>query len=100
MQKKGHTPAWSEVITAGLKSYGFNPHQMNALSSVGRAYIASDEVYKGIETLEKVINAYPYNINAMVNLGVAYHKERDEEKALETFKRVLEIKPDYPKGTG
>ena len=89
--------AWPEVITAGLKSYKFNPHQMNALSSVGRAYIASDEVYKGIQTLQKVINAYPYNINAMVNLGVAYHKEGDEEKALETFKRVLEIKPDYPK---
>lgn len=61
-----------------LKSVGL----MNALSFVGRGYVASDEVYKGIETLEKVINAYPYNINSMVNLGVAYHKTGMKRKHL------------------
>ena len=93
-EKRG---AWPETISAGLKSLEYNPYQMNALSSVGRAYMESNQALKGIDALEETLEAYPYSINAMVNLAVAYHKAGDKDKAIETFRQVLEIKPDYPR---
>jgi tetratricopeptide (TPR) repeat protein len=94
--KMARIGAWPEVIDSGLKSYEINPHKMAALEAIGWAYVESNELNRGIETLSEVLQAYPYNIKAMGKLGDAYYKNGDYKKAFEVFERVIEIKGDSP----
>jgi tetratricopeptide (TPR) repeat protein len=83
------------ALSASLIANQYNTHRMDVLITMGRAYIATGELDRAIETLEKVISRYPYNLNALFFLGVAYANSDHQEKALETFRSVLQIKPDF-----
>ena len=84
------------VLSAGLRAHSYVEERMDVLITVGRAYAATGEYGKAIETLEKVISRYPYNLNALFFLGAAYTNADKTGKALDIFKHVLEIKPDFP----
>jgi tetratricopeptide (TPR) repeat protein len=92
-EKRGQNIA---VISAGLRAHAYLAARMDVMLTVGRAYAATGEYVKAIETLEKVVSRYPYNVNALFFLGAAYTNTDQAEKALEILKQALEIKPDFP----
>ena len=92
MEKRGNN---SRALSSSLDAHQYNKYRMDLLITAGRAYIATGEMQKAIEILQKVVGTTPYNLNALFLLGVAYANSNDKENALETFRRVLQIKPDF-----
>jgi tetratricopeptide (TPR) repeat protein len=92
MEKRGNN---SRALSSSLEAHQYNKYRMDVLITAGRAYIATGEMQKAIEILQKVVSSNPYNLNAVFLLGVAYANSDDKENALETFRRVLQIKPDF-----
>jgi tetratricopeptide (TPR) repeat protein len=93
MEKRG---ANRFALTAGLNAHKYNKYRMDVLSTVGRAYVTTGRLDKGIETLEKLTSTCPYNLNALFILGTAYTNSGNKEKALEKFGQVLKINPGFP----
>lgn len=85
-----------QALSAGLEARAYNKYRMDVLTTVGRAYVTTGDLEKGIEALEEVIKKSPYNLNALFILGAAYTNAGFADKALDTFSRVLRIKPDFP----
>ena len=92
MEKGGNN---SRALSSSLDAHQYNKYRMDVLITAGRAYIATGEMQKAIEILQKVVGTNPYNLNALFLLGVAYANSNDKENALETFRRVLQIKLDF-----
>jgi len=88
------------ALSAGLKALSYNRYRMDALTTVGRAYVTTGDYAKAITSLEKVVAKSPYNLNALFILGVAHANAGQSAKALETFRRVLQIKPDFDEAKG
>jgi len=84
------------ALTAGLNAHKYNKYRTDVLSTVGRAYVTTGNLTKGIEVLREVTSRCPYNLNALFILGAAYSNSGNKEKALETFRQVLKIKPRFP----
>ena len=85
-----------KALEASLKAHNLIPSRMDVLTTLGRAYITTGDLDKGIAALEQVVQTQPYNLNALFILGSAYANKGDKEQALAAFKRVLQIKPDFP----
>ncbi len=92
MEKRGLN---KKALANGLKAHEYNRGRVDVLSTVGRAYVTTGKIDKGIATLEHVTRKHPYNLNAAFILGVAYANNKETEKALENFRKVLKIKPDF-----
>lgn len=84
-----------KALEASLQAHAYSPQRMDILTTVGRAYVTTGDLDKGIQALEQVTAAQPYNLNALFILGAAYTNRGDSEKALATFRRVLQINPDF-----
>ena len=68
---------------------------MDVLTTVGRAYIATEKPEQGIEALKRVIEKWPYNINAHLILAVGYANLDQKEEAFKALKKALYIKPNF-----
>jgi tetratricopeptide (TPR) repeat protein len=84
-----------KALSASLNAHQYNKHRMDVLTTMGRAYIATGELDRATETLEKVISKTPNNLNALFFLGVAYTNSDRNVKAIEIFKKVLHLNPDF-----
>jgi len=84
-----------KALEASLEAHAWNPYRIDILTTLGRAYVTTGKLEKGIQVLEKVMTAQPYNLNALFILAVAYANQGNNEQALTTFRRVLQIKPDF-----
>lgn len=85
-----------KALEAALAAHRLNPNRMDILTTLGRAYVTTGDLDKGIAALERVVQTQPYNLNALFILGAAYANRGDNENAFATFSRVLRIKPDFP----
>lgn len=85
------------ALSAGLTANKYNPYRTDVLSAIGRAYIATGEVDKGIETLEKVVGMQPYFLNANFLLAIGHANAGNKDKALEALRKVLKIRPQFDK---
>ena len=83
------------ALTYALKAHKYNKYRMDVLTTVGRAYIATEKPEQGIKALKQVIEKWPYNINAHLLLGVAYANSDKKEEALKSMKKALDIKPNF-----
>lgn len=83
------------ALTYAHKSHKYNKYRMDVLTTLGRAYIATEKPEQGIEALKQVIEKWPYNINAHLLLGVAYANSDKKEEALKSMKKALDIKPNF-----
>jgi O-antigen ligase/Tfp pilus assembly protein PilF len=88
---------WPAVIQYAETAYTLNPHRTKALSYAARGYIETGAYQKGVDALEKVIQAYPYHMGALLNLGVAWTGRGEPDKAMAYYQRALAIKPDFSK---
>jgi len=84
-----------KALRFGLQAIAARPGRMDALTTVGRAYITTGRLDEGIGALQTVIKHQPYNLNALFILGVGYANAGRSVEALEVFRRVLVIKPDF-----
>ncbi|MCX8042783.1 MAG: O-antigen ligase family protein [Desulfobacterota bacterium] len=84
-----------KALEAALTAHSFNPNRMDILTTLGRAYVTTGDLEKGIAALERVVKTQPYNLNALFILGAAYANRGDKERAFATFARVLKIKSDF-----
>jgi tetratricopeptide (TPR) repeat protein len=94
MEKKRNWPA---VIQYAEAAYALNPHRRKILSYAARGYIETGAYQKGVDALEKVVQAYPYHMGALLNLGVAWTGLGEPDTAMAYYQRVLAIKPDFTK---
>jgi O-antigen ligase len=82
-----------EALKAASKAHAYNPDRLDVMTTLGRAYLATNNLEEGIKTLEEVCNKWPYNLNALIILGVGYTNIGRNDKALETLRQVLKIQP-------
>jgi len=92
MEKRGKNDL---ALTYALKAHKYNKYRMDVLTTVGRAYIATEKPGQGIEVLKQAIEKWPYHINALLLLGVAYANSDQKEDALKFLKKALDIKPHF-----
>jgi O-antigen ligase len=85
----------AKALMYGLQALAARPGRMDVLTTVGRAYITTGQLDKGIDALQTVIEQQPYNLNALFILGVGYANAGRSVEALGSFRRVLAIKPDF-----
>lgn len=76
-------------------SLHFEPHVLEANTSLGNCYIKLGDFAKAREQYEKVIEVDPKNGDAYYTLGVCYQKTNDLPRAKRSFQVAVQLK-DHP----
>ncbi|MBP0015583.1 MAG: tetratricopeptide repeat protein [Roseofilum sp. SBFL] len=70
------------------------PDDIRAWFLLGRLYVQTDDVERGIETLEKARSLEPKNELVLFTLGSAHFQNEDYQRAADYLQEGLRIKPD------
>jgi tetratricopeptide (TPR) repeat protein len=73
-----------------------NPRNVYALSSLGRLYLDSGKVARGMEYLQEAGRIDPYSVQVLWNLSMAHAFKLEPEKARDYTRRIGEVQPDNP----
>lgn len=94
LERKGE---WKGVTILANRAFALNPNRTKVLTYAGRGYIQAGDYQKGIDALQKVIQAYPFHMNTLLNMGVAHGGLKQYDNAMTYYQKVLKIKPNHPK---
>ena len=70
-----------------------NPENLDAKTSLGMAFMASDNPVQGVVLLREVLVADPRNEKAMYNLGLLSMQSNQYDKAVERFRELTKVNP-------
>jgi tetratricopeptide (TPR) repeat protein/O-antigen ligase len=94
LERKGK---WEGVTILANRAFALNPNKKKVLTYAARGYIQAGDYQKGIDALQRVIEAYPFHMNSLLNMGVAHGGLKQYDTAITYYQEVLKIKPAHPK---
>ena len=88
---------YKKVVEHYTRALEHDLQQAAIYNNRGNAYVAINEINKGIDDFSKAIGLYPDYTNAYVNRGEAYLRESKIDKAIDDFNTAIKLDPKLAK---
>ncbi|ORJ60586.1 tetratricopeptide repeat protein [Geothermobacter hydrogeniphilus] len=72
-----------------------SPRDVNALLSLGDAYLNSRRAMEAFRLFQRTLDIEPGNVHALSDLGSLYQQIGQYDKALDSYRRAFESRPDH-----